>query len=80
MMEKHLYCCPEIARNLSFEAIGGGEGGGSGLNFKFSCFQYDVVVLDISFPKWAYLSLNIARLLRYDATKFATTGAFSPIC
>ena len=39
-----------------------------------------VVVLVIYFPKWAHLSLNFARLLKYDATKLATTRAFSAIC
>ena len=51
-----------------------------GSNYIFSCFQYNIVVLVISFPKWAHLSLNFALVPRYDATKLATTRTFSPIC
>ena len=46
----------------------------------YLAFNINVVVLVISYPRWAHLSLNFAQLPRYDTTKLATTRTFSLIC
>ena len=45
-----------------------------------SWFLPNVKALLIWFSEWAHFLLNLARLLRYDATKSAPTRAFMQIC